>query len=139
MTTAEAAKRAGVTQRQLLTWQQEGRLTPNDNGRTDNGRRLDWSARDADEAVALREAATAATERAEAKSGAEEALEKLGGSKDVIAAIGRARGLRKGVTKGKVIVAGPRGARIVPEMSLLAKAIKDVGTPTLIFDRSSIP
>ena len=55
MTTDEAARKAGVTARQLREWQRDGWLTPASNGRMDNGRRIEWSDADVAKAVASSE------------------------------------------------------------------------------------
>ena len=130
MTTAEAAERAGVTTRQLLNWESAGRLAPADNGKTGNGRRLNWSEADVALAIEIRQ-------QGENRSAAEETLMRLGG-KTIIAGCARARSLRDGVGEKEAVVAGPRGVRIIQKLSLIAKAIEAVGTPAVLFERDTL-
>lgn len=138
MTTAEVSEKTGVAKRQLLIWQSEGRLTPNDNGKTGNGRRLLWTARDVKEVVALRKEAAAAKKNGEHRSACADLVDRLGG-KAMIASLGRARAMRERLLDAEVIVAGPRGVRVVLKRSLVSKMLPLVGTPALVFERDTVP
>lgn len=124
MNTADAARKAGVTSQQLLQWQREGWLTPASNGRTDTNRRLDWSDKDVDQAKELKH-------QDSHKSASEALIDSLGG-REFTEAVGRARALQDKLTRGEVVVAGPRGARIVGRRTLIEAALSVTGTPAVL-------
>jgi len=127
MNTAEAARMAGVSTRQLLHWQAEGLIAPADNGRDGQGRRLDWSKADVEKAIEIKEGASK-------KSASEVVVDSLGGQ-DFLKAVAKTRGLQEKLLATETIVAGPRGVFVVPKKSLVEVALARVGSPMLVVER----
>ena len=124
MTTNEAARKVGVPTRQLLRWQSEGWLTPGSNGRGDQGRRLEWSDKDVEQAKAMKN-------QESHKSASEAIIDSLGGQ-DFFISLGRARAQQDKLTPEQVVVCGPRGARIVRRDGRISNAVDLVGCPAIV-------
>ncbi len=127
MTTEEAARKAGVTARQLRDWQRDGWLTPSSNGRMDNGRRIEWSDADVAKAVALKSGDST-------KSPSEAVLDSLGG-KAFTDSLGRALAAQERLSRDQVVLAGPSGTRVVSRLSMIENALTFVGSPAVILAR----